>query len=140
MLHPETLKAVAAGGLNGLLIIPNKKIENSILKFPIGIADVFKVTGKNIILEKFKKLPQLWFMGEHDSNDAVLYDDGYSKSERDLVYKILGKKMMPTRWQNSIMVYKKNGIPAIMKTYENIGHGTDKKINDEITDFFRKHQ
>jgi hypothetical protein len=139
MLHPEKLKAVAAGGLNGLLIIPNKKIGNNELNFPIGIADVYSVTGKKTSLDKFRKLPQLWFMGEHDKNDAVLYDDGYSIKERALVYKVLGQEMMPTRWHNSIEIYEKCGIPAIMKTYENIGHGTDKRINDEITEFFRKH-
>lgn len=140
MLHPEKLKAVAAGGLNGLLIVPNKKIGNNVLNFPIGIADVYSVTGKNISLDKFRKLPQLWFMGEHDTNDAVLFDDGYSQSERNLVYKVLGQEMMPTRWYNSIEIYKKSGVPAIMKTYKKIGHGTDKKINDEITEFFRKYQ
>ncbi|MBA4746854.1 MAG: hypothetical protein H2058_16545 [Muricauda sp.] len=139
MLHPEKLKAVAAGGLNGLLIAPKNKIENDILKFPIGIADVYSVTGIKPSIDTFKKLPQLWFMGELDTNDAVLYDDGYSITERALVYKVLGQEMMPTRWHNSIEIYEKSGIPAIMKTYKNIGHGTDKKINDEITEFFRKH-
>ena len=139
MLHPEKLKAVAAGGLNGLLIAPKNKIENDILKFPIGIADVYSVTGIKPSIDTFKKLPQLWFMGELDTNDAVLYYDGYSITERALVYKVFGQEMMPTRWHNSIEIYEKSGIPAIMKTYKNIGHGTDKKINDEITEFFRKH-
>lgn len=139
ILHPEKLKAVAAGGLNGLLIIPQSTLNNRILNFPIGIADVEAKTGINIDLNSYRKLPQFWFMGEKDTNDAVLYDDGYNSTEQSLIYDVLGAKMMPDRWRKSKNIYVLNEIPAIIKTYTNIGHGTDIKINNDISEFFRNH-
>jgi hypothetical protein len=139
ILHPEKLKAVAAGGLNGLLIIPQSTLNNRILNFPIGIADVEAKTGINIDLNSYRKLPQFWFMGENDTNDAVLYDDGYNSTEQSLIYDVLDTQMMPDRWRKSKNIYVLNEIPAIIKTYSNIGHGTDKKINNDISEFFRKY-
>lgn len=139
LLHPEKVKAVAAGGLNGLLIIPQASLQNQRLNFPIGIADVEAKTGMSINLNAYRKLPQFWFMGENDTNDAVLYDDGYNSNERDVIFEVLGEEMMPKRWNNSKNIYIDNKIPASIKTYKNIGHRTDLIINNDITDFFRNY-
>jgi hypothetical protein len=78
-------------------------------------------------------------MGEKDDNDAVAFDDAYSKEERALVYELMGKHLIPGRWQFIQQVYKENKVQADIKTYSNIGHGTDLRINTEIVNFFRKH-
>ena len=138
ILHPEKIKAVCAGGLNSILILPLEKYNGEKLSFPIGIGDVKSVTGKKVNLDNFSNLPQFWFMGEEDENDAAKFDDGYNPNERKLIFDILGEKMMPERWEKAQMIYRNKGISASFKTYEGIGHGTYGKINNEILDFFEK--
>ena len=136
MLHPEKIQAVAAGGLNGIAILPLDSLNGKRLDFPLGKANVRQVTGKEINLEQFKNLPQFWFMGENDTNDAVEYDDGYTENERQIVYEEINKKMMPDRWNFVSDIYERQGINAKFITYKGVGHGTDGKIKDDIIDFF----
>lgn len=139
ILHPTKIKAVCAGGLNSILIIPSEVSSHKNLKFPIGIYDVEKITGKKVNLKQFQKLPQFWFMGALDTNDAAKYDDGYTAQERSLIFDILGEEMMPKRWENIQKIYLDSNIHATFKTYPNIGHGTDIKINNEIAAFFKQY-
>ncbi|MGC9344997.1 MAG: hypothetical protein ACP5E3_19995, partial [Bacteroidales bacterium] len=46
LLHPEKVEAVAAGGLNGLLMLPIDSMRNTALEYPVGIADFEKLTAK----------------------------------------------------------------------------------------------
>src|SRR5690554_567411 len=45
-IHPETVKAVAAGGLNGLLILPVPEADGSVLNFPVGTNDFRQLFNK----------------------------------------------------------------------------------------------
>jgi pimeloyl-ACP methyl ester carboxylesterase len=140
LLHPDKLKAVVAGGLNGLLIIPKPSHNGYTLNFPLGTADVEQRTGKKINLDAFKNLPQLLFMGEFDSNDAIEFDDGYTDDERATVYSAFSKKMMPYRWDIVKSIYREMGIKAVIKTFGDIGHSTDLALNTEISEFFRRYK
>ena len=108
------------------------------LNYPLGLADIDKITGRKVNLEQFKELPQLLYMGEKDENDAVAFDDAYSKEDRELVYELMGKQLIPQRWQFIQTVYQQNNVQAEFRSYKNIGHGTDLKINNDLVDFFRQ--
>jgi hypothetical protein len=138
LLHPEKIKAVAAGGINAIAILPVSKLDSKNLEFPLGIADIKKVTGKAVNMEEFKKLPQLLYMGALDENDAAAFSDGYSKKEQALIYSKMGKKMIPDRWSFMEKVYRENGVQAEFRTYSSIGHGTDLKMLNDLADFFEK--
>ena len=139
ILHPEKIKAVCAGGVNSILILPMEEHNGEPLNFPIGIGDVETITGKEVNLYSFRNLPQFWFMGENDNNDAAKFDDGYNPIERKQVYEILGEQMMPQRWEKVQQIYQDHEIPASFKTYTAIGHGTDLRINNEISAFFERY-
>jgi hypothetical protein len=138
-LHPDKLKAAAAGGVNGIVILPVNKLNGQKLNYPLGAADFQKCSGNTFNAEAFKALPQLYYMGELDQNDAVAFDDAYSKQERKIVYRLMGQKLIPDRWTFVSSVYKSNNVKAEFRTYPGIGHGTDKKINNELVDFFTEH-
>jgi hypothetical protein len=78
-------------------------------------------------------------MGAQDDNDAVAFDDAYSKEDRELVFRLMGKQLVPQRWSFMESVYRAQGINAEFRTYPNIGHGTDRKINNDLVEYFRKH-
>ena len=138
LLHPEKVKATASGGINAIAILPVAQMGGKTLNYPLGLADIDKITGRKVNLEQFKELPQLLYMGEKDENDAVAFDDAYSKEDRELVYELMGKQLIPQRWQFIQTVYQQNNVQAEFRSYKNIGHGTDLKINNDLVDFFRQ--
>lgn len=137
LLHPEKIKAMAAGGINAIAILPQSQVGGKALNYPLGIADVESVTGRPVNLEAFKALPKLLYMGALDDNDAAAFDDGYSEEERTLVYELMGKQMIPQRWAFMEAQYRSAGVQAEFRTYPNIGHGTDLKMLEDLVAFFR---
>lgn len=138
-VHPEKVLATAAGGLNGLLILPLEELKNKLLNFPLGVNDFQDLFGKPFNAETFKNTPQFLFMGELDNNDAIPYEDGYDLDERQLVFELLGEEMQPTRWQKCREIYDQENVNATIKTYPGIGHEQPEAVKDEIVEFFKNH-
>ncbi|MFC5268984.1 hypothetical protein [Adhaeribacter terreus] len=139
LLHPEKIKAMAAGGINAIPILPVSQLKETPLSYPLGIADLKKITGREVNLKAFNQLPKMLYMGALDENDAVAFDDAYSGEDREKVYTLMGKQLVPQRWEFVQEIYRKNNVQADFKTYTHMGHGTDKKINNDLVDFFQKH-
>lgn len=135
-LHPDKVKAVSAGGINGLLILPYDSLQNVPLHYPLGVSDLDSLVNMDFQKYAFAATPQFLFMGALDDNDAIPYEDGYSIQERELVFRLLGKQMMPDRWENCIEIYQENGVNAVFKTYQGVGHEQTPEIKDEILEFF----
>ncbi len=138
MLHPDSLKLVVAGGLNGILMLPVDKVSDKKLNYPLGVNDFKNITGTDFNRTKWSSLPQFLFMGENDTNDAVKYDDAYSDTERKTIHSALGQNMQPERWAKCQDIYKENKVNVVFHTYENIGHGTNLKIHNDILSFVKE--
>lgn len=136
-LHPDKIKALAIGGFNGELMLPNKTINGVKLDYPIGTNDFQKLFGKNFELNTYKTIPQLIYMGKLDDNDAVQYDDAYSEKERAIINDNIGKEVQP-RYLTCQKIYRENGITPTFKTFENVGHWTTADVNLEVIKFFYK--
>lgn len=136
LLHPEKLEAVAAGGLNGLLMIPRKEVNGQVLNYPLGTNDFKSRFDRDFDSVAFKNTPQYLFMGELDENDAVPFDDAYDQDEREAIYASLGEEMQPLRWNNSKKIYEEDGVNAQVKTYKNIGHEQADEVKEDIVEFF----
>ncbi len=104
----------------------------------LGINDLQEISGSEIDLEVYKKVPQFIFMGELDDNDAVLYDDAYNEEERTVVYATVGEQMQPKRWETCQNIYKKEGVNAEFHTYEKVGHWSTPEINGEVIKFVKE--
>jgi hypothetical protein len=137
-LHPQMVEAVAAGGLNGILMLPEKNIRGENLDYPLGLNDFEEITSEKFDIDAYRRVPQFLYMGAKDTNDAVKYDDAYSAKERKIVYKTLGQAMQPDRWKNCQEIYQRNQINVEFTTYNHIGHGTDNKVLNDIVSFFEK--
>lgn len=136
-IHPEKIKAMAIGGFNGKLMLPEKEINGVQLNYPIGINDFESLFNKSFDIETYKSIPQFIYMGNLDDNDAVQFDDAYSKNERSIINNNIGR-FVQERYLNCQKIYKENGINPLFKTYENIGHWTTSAMNLEIIKFFFK--
>ncbi|MCB2219007.1 MAG: hypothetical protein KQI35_01340 [Bacteroidetes bacterium] len=138
LLHPDKILAVAAGGLNGLLMLPMDTLSGEIINYPIGTNDLIELTNRDFQKDLFLNLPQFYFMGELDDNDAIPYDDAFDENEREQIFRLLGKEMQPERWQRCENIYANEKVNVVVKTYKNTGHEHPDIIKDEIVTFFQK--
>ncbi len=135
-LHPEAVAAAAYGGVNCFIMLPVAELDAQALEFPLGLADFEKIAGHRFDRAAYNAVPQFAYMGEKDENDAVVHQDAYSEAERALVFRLVGRKMMPDRWKAVEVVYRELHSSVQFKTYPGIGHGTDGTINREVAAFF----
>jgi hypothetical protein len=136
-VHPEKVKAMAAGGFNGLLLLPLEEIDGEKLIYPIGTNDFQKLFNKQFNSAAFNETPQFLFMGALDDNDAIPYADAFDSDEREIIYRTLGGEMLPLRWDNCQRIYDSEGVKAQFKTYEGIGHEQTAEIKEDILEFFK---
>ena len=138
-LHPELVKGVAAGSPGGWAIAPVKEYRGKRLKYPIGIADLGKVTGRSPDLGKLEKIPMYIFLGDQDDNDSVVFRDGYEEEDELLIFELFGKTPV-ARWEISKSLYEKSGLNARFKLYPKIGHKVSPEMVKDILRFLTKHK
>jgi hypothetical protein len=137
-IHPELVAGTACGGINAIPILCIAELNKRVLKYPIGTSDFEQLFGNKFDLAAFQKVPQFIYMGQNDTNDAVLFDDAYSKSERRLIFMLMGKTMIPDRFYKCESVYNQNKVNSTFKVYPGIGHETDKQVFNDVVEFFTK--
>lgn len=137
-IHPEKVKAAVMGGLNGILMLPNKKVKNKAFNYPLGTNDFKTIFNKPFDFDTYKAIPQFIYMGQQDNNDAVQYDDAYSTEEQFLIKSILGEDVQ-NRWIKCQNLYTSQYLSPIFNTYKDVGHWTTSSINLEVSKFFLKH-
>ena len=136
-MHPDKIKALAAGGFNGKLMLPQTEINGVKLDYPIGTNDFYAVLGTRFDLDTYRQIPQFIYMGALDDNDAVQYDDAYSESERAIINDHIGRQVQD-RYLACQRIYRENNINAIFNTFEKVGHWTTSSMNLEVIKFFLK--
>jgi hypothetical protein len=136
ILHPTVVRAVATGGVNSIPTFPTDRWNDTIMRYPIGIADVKEIAGIEFDEAAYKKVSQYIYMGALDDNDTVPYQDAYDAVDAELVKSLIGDEMMPDRWDVSQSIYKALAIPAQFVTYENTGHQIKNEMIDDIVAFF----
>jgi hypothetical protein len=134
-IHPEIIKALAIGGFNGELMLPQNEINRIKIDYPIGINDFHKLFGRNFDYDAYKLIPQYIYMGKLDDNDAVQYDDAYNENERAIINDNIGKTVQ-ARYLECQKIYKEHHITPTFKSYEEIGHWTTSNMNLDVIKFF----
>lgn len=134
-MHPEMIEALAIGGFNGKLMIPQKEIKGIKLNYPLGINDFVRITGDSFRLNAYRQVPQFIYLGKLDDNDAVQFDDAYNEEERKIINEHLGSSVQE-RYLECQKIYKANNINATFRTFEDVGHWTTGAVNLEVIQFF----
>jgi len=135
-LHPERVKAVVAGGVNCMPILPVSEWEGKTLTYPVGIGDLKKISGIDFDLEAYKNVAQYIYMGYLDDNDTLFYNDAYDEKERELTLELLGGDMHD-RWQKSIEIIQQTGANPQFVMYNNTEHTIKDKMQDDIIEFLK---
>lgn len=137
-LHPEMVKALAAGGVNGLPTLPVREWNGYELPFPIGIAGIEKFTGKPFDERAFRQVAHYIYMGSSDRNDTLFSREAWREEEAEIIRKALAaEKMMPDRWEVSRKIYRQQQLPAQLVTYNGVGHSISSQMLDDVIEFFK---
>jgi hypothetical protein len=136
-LHPGAIQALAIGGFNGELMLPEQSVDGQALNYPLGIHDTKKLTGKSFDSTAYNRIPQYIYLGRLDDNDAVQYDDAYNEAERKLINEHLGAHVQE-RYLACQDIYRQHHIPAIFASYDGVGHWTTSAVNLDVIRFFMK--
>jgi len=137
-LHPKRVKAAAIGSPGGWAIAPVNSHKEKTLRYPIGTGDFKLVAGKSFDNKNLRKVPLFIFLGDKDTNDSVVFGDGYDAEDKDLVFEIFGKTPVE-RWETSKSLYRENELNATFKLYSNIGHTVTDEMIKDILEFFSKY-
>ncbi len=136
-LHPEMVKAVAAGGVNGLPTLPVRQWNGCELPFPIGIAGIEKYIDGPFNEEAFSKVAHYIYMGSLDRNDTLPSRDAWREDEAEIIKKVLAEKMMPDRWELTQKIYSGQKLNAQLVTYSGVTHAIKKEMQDDVINFFK---
>jgi dienelactone hydrolase len=137
-LHPDRVKAAAAGSPGGWAIAPVETWEGKALRYPIGVADFKAVSGRALDLEALRRVPLFLLLGGEDANDSVIYRDSYEKEDEDLILTLFGGTLQG-RWAFTKTVYGEKLPEAQLKLYPGVGHSISPAMWADIKAFFLGH-
>ncbi|WP_254807822.1 CARDB domain-containing protein [Natronosalvus amylolyticus] len=135
-LHPDRVRSVTAGGINGTATLPLEEAAGRTVDFPIGIADLESLTGEAFDRDQWQAVDQLVYMGGDDENDTIPYDDAWNSGQREIALEVYGEHMQNDRMPYCKSVYEEAGATGRVEVYPNIGH---RPVTEELIAFHRKH-
>jgi dienelactone hydrolase len=138
-LHPKLVKAAAIGSPGGWAISPADKFKEKTLRYPIGTGDFKTISGKKFDLKNVRKVPMMFFLGDQDDNDSVVFADSYDEEDKNLIFELFGKTPVE-RWEISQKLYRENGLQAEFKLYPNVKHTINKEMLGDLLAFFSKYK
>jgi hypothetical protein len=136
VLHPQIVRAIAAGGVNAIPILPVAQWHGTTLPFPVGIADLKRIADIDFDETAYRQVSQYIYMGYLDRNDTTLSRDAFCEEHAKLIRELIGAEM-PKRWEVSQSIYRELAIPAQCVTYNGSAHEIKPEMIDDIVKFFR---
>lgn len=138
-LHPERVRSLSAGGINGTPILPLERASGYELDYPIGVADFEELVGEPFDAASWRDVSQFLYMGGDDENDTLPYDDAWSDRHQRIAPDVYGEDMQADRMPYSETVYDDAGAEATFKIYEGVGHtAAPIQIQRDIASFHRR--
>ncbi len=134
-LHPDRVLAAAVGSPGGWPISPASEFKGKKLRYPIGTFDLRSLTGKDVDLERLRKVRFFVFLGDKDENDSVIYGDSYEPEDKELIFELFGNRPVD-RWEKSKAQYADAKLNAEFKLYTGIDHKMTLPIVADINQFF----
>lgn len=136
VLHPDVVRAVAAGGVNGIPTFAARQWQGTTLAFPVGIADLKELAGIEFDEPAYKRVSQYIYMGYLDRNDTTLSRDAFCEEHAQLIRSLIGADM-GKRWLVSQSIYRELGVPAQCVTYNGSGHEIKPEMIEDVVAFFK---
>lgn len=123
-LYPDLVKAVAAGGIGGIPILPVATLDGHPLVYPVGVGDISSFTGSDFNRAAYNQVSKFVYMGDLDTNDAfggIRPDSEIAQMVKELIWEAVGKDMKK-RWEKSRAVLEEHAENIQVITYLDLGH------------------
>lgn len=134
MLHPERVRAVAAGGFSWP-IAPQERVDATVLPYPIGLGDLGLLGVATADPEARRAVRWLLFRGEQDSNEPLDYADCFSPEHAALVRRLFGASRAE-RWERARALYAAAGLRAELLLEPNAAHLVTVEMRAKVERFF----
>ncbi len=137
-IHPDRVRAVTAGGINGTAVLPITEAKGHTLNYHIGVADLESLVGEPFDLDAFREVEQYVYMGAEDDNDTIPYSDAWGETQRQIALDVYGEDMQADRMPYCESVYDEAGVAATFKIYDGVGHRTTPEMMADLVEFHRR--
>lgn len=145
VLHPERIRACAAGGLGGLPILPFADQWGERLTYPVGVADLETLTGRPLADDALRATPMFLVQGGADENDSVpdepgqpedFISDSYSWEQSVWVNTALGQSAVG-RVDRVRYLWQAYGMQDFdYRVYPDVEHTTTAEMDADVRAFF----
>lgn len=143
LLHPDRVKAVAAGQCGGVMTLGAKTYGAFEMQWPIGTYDFSELVGGKFNRRGYKQLPQFIYIGDQDTQNSMLpIEVGFFRGQAnvDFLMNTFGKTD-PVRLENQVKYLNNKGYNRIVfKKYIGVGHQITGEMIQDAMDFFKAHQ
>jgi hypothetical protein len=136
LLHPDRVLAVSCGSPGGWPTVPVAAITEKSLNFPVGIADLERLSGRAIDWAALRSVAWFFFLGEKDLNDSVHDRDSFSQADEDFILRTLGPTPV-SRWSHAEQMYTSQGLHAEFRLYPSAAHVVTPEMKADIFHFFQ---
>ncbi len=130
ILHPERVQAAAIGSPGGWPTAPVGQWQGTTLNYPMGVADLKQIVGKEFDIQSFKSVPLYFYLGNQDTNQ-------YNGSDQQLMYQFGATPV--ARWPVAEKMYQSAGCSSQFILYPGVGHETTNEEWEDIITFFSNH-
>jgi pimeloyl-ACP methyl ester carboxylesterase len=138
ILHPELVQAASLGGCS-VPTLPLAKVNGHKARYPIGVADLKQLTGRQFRARAFRSVPIQIFRGSVDNNDEVAYDDGYDLVDREFINRELGGPPPIHRYPTIQDLYRRSAPRVRFIVEPGVAHN-DALTRKETPVFFEQHR
>ena len=138
ILHPERLKAAAAGSPGGWPLAPVASWQSTQLPYPMGVQDVLDLTGEAFDQGAFQQVPLYIYVGGSDTNDALDFR-GMSTAQADAIKQLFNypnDRLLANRWPLAESMYTSVGANATFVVYPGVGHTITEQMFEDLLNFF----
>ncbi len=134
MLHPERVRAVAAGGFSWPLA-PVAREGEAVLPYPIGVGDLEALGVASPTVEARRAVRWFLFRGGKDHNEPLDHPDCFSPEHAALVRSRFGVTVAE-RWARASSLYTEAGLNAEFVLEPGAAHLVTAEMRARVERFF----
>lgn len=135
VMHPDLVQAAAIGAPGGWPIVPLGQWNGVSLTYPVGTADLEKITGTEFDIDELRVVSLYFYIGDMDTNDSVPGPRGWSQAHKQLVFQHFGRTPVE-RWPIVEQMYEFAGCNSQFVLYSAVGHSITSAMLADIESFF----
>jgi len=123
-MYPEKVQAAVYGGISAVPILPFSMDtkRNYELNYPIGVADMARITGHQFDINSYLQVRQLIYDGDKDPIDLTIkHKFIYSEADQNWIYTVMGEDKTK-RWNAYVALLAETCKNIQMVRYSDFAH------------------